>query len=304
MDDANWISSSLEDLEDILSIADDFYKLTRAVINKEKSKLLTNTTDGTHSINIRFGSQVIPIQPSKGAVRFLGVRININLNHSLVKKELKGHIRSFINLIKNKLITDRQFSYLANHVLFPQLMYKMRNTPLSITECNTLNQNIRSLYKHKCQFPKTAPNAIFHARMFYNLNDLWTEQIAEIVTALLNQFNNNFSLMVKVFTIRLFYLQIKKLAVSSPLTTWTPLMDFKHYWYNNIATQLYLLRQANATLAFRCTAYLNNAILGGYQGIKDTLPNSYLRKHRNILIKYNLLFQEQFISSDGSSLCS
>src|SRR6266540_490798 len=44
MDDANWISSSLEDLEDILEVADDFYNLTRAAINKDKSKLLTNTT--------------------------------------------------------------------------------------------------------------------------------------------------------------------------------------------------------------------------------------------------------------------
>src|SRR6266498_5484496 len=30
MDDANWISSNLEDLEDILDVTDDFYKLTRA----------------------------------------------------------------------------------------------------------------------------------------------------------------------------------------------------------------------------------------------------------------------------------
>ena len=36
MDDANWISSTLKDLKDILNVADDFYKLTRAAINKEK----------------------------------------------------------------------------------------------------------------------------------------------------------------------------------------------------------------------------------------------------------------------------
>src|SRR6266540_3929168 len=52
MDDANWISSILEDLEDILEVADDFYKLTRAAINKEKSKLLTNTTANSVPIPI------------------------------------------------------------------------------------------------------------------------------------------------------------------------------------------------------------------------------------------------------------
>jgi len=175
MNDANWISSSLEDLEDILDVADDFYKLTRAAINKEKSKLLTNTTAANEPILIRFRPHIIPIQPSMGAVRFLGVKINIHLNHSLVKKELRAHIRSFINLTKTKLIIDRQFCYIANHVLFPQLLYKMRNTPLSDSACKALNQTIRSLYKHKCHFPKTAPNAMFHARMFYNLNDVWTE---------------------------------------------------------------------------------------------------------------------------------
>ena len=61
MDDANWISSTLEDLEDILAVADDFYKLTRMAINKEKSKLLTNTTATNNPIPIRFESNVIPI---------------------------------------------------------------------------------------------------------------------------------------------------------------------------------------------------------------------------------------------------
>jgi len=107
MDDANWIFSSLEDLEDILNVADDFYKLTRAAINKNKSKLLTNTTIVKDPIPIRFRDTVIPIHPSFGAVRFLGIMINIRLNHSLVKKELRAHIQSFINVVKSKTITDR-----------------------------------------------------------------------------------------------------------------------------------------------------------------------------------------------------
>ncbi len=59
MDDANWISSSLEDLEEILNVADDFYNLTQVAINKEKSKLITNTTTNTDLIPIRFGSNII-----------------------------------------------------------------------------------------------------------------------------------------------------------------------------------------------------------------------------------------------------
>ena len=229
MDDANWISSSLEDLEDILEVADDFYKLTRAAINKDKSKLLTNTTSEKDPIPIRFGPNVVSIPPSFDAVRFLGVMINIYLNHSLVKKELTSNIRRFINLTKSKPITDRQFTYVVNHVLIPQLLYKMRNTPLSQSTCVKLNQSIRNLFKHKCSFPKTAPNVIFHSKMFYNLSDLWTEQLAEIATSLLNQFNTSSTLLFNVSVIRLFRLQQLELAPTSPLVCWNPLHEFSHY---------------------------------------------------------------------------
>ncbi len=198
MDDANWISSTLDDLKDILEVADDFYMLTRAAINKDKSKLLTNITAAKDPIPIRFGNTIVPINPCFGAVRFLGVKINIRLNHSLVKQELRAHIRSFVNLIKSKTITDRQFCYVVNHVLFPQLLYKMRLTPLFRSTCLSLNQAIRSLFKYKNQFSRTAPNAIFHGKLFYNLSDVWTKQLAEISTVLLNQFNFSSSLFLNI----------------------------------------------------------------------------------------------------------
>jgi len=68
MDDANWISSSLDDLEDILAVADDFYTLTKTAINKDKSKLLTNTTMANNPISIRFEPTVVPIQLSSDVV--------------------------------------------------------------------------------------------------------------------------------------------------------------------------------------------------------------------------------------------
>jgi len=98
--------TSLEDLEAILEVADDYYKLTRAAINKDKSKLITNTTTKPDLIPIKFGPEVVPIQPSFDGVRFLGVRINIHLNQSIVKKEIRMHIRRFVNITKTKHITD------------------------------------------------------------------------------------------------------------------------------------------------------------------------------------------------------
>ena len=140
--------------------------------------------------------------------------------------------------------------------------------------------------------------------MFYNLNDVWTEQLAEISTALLNQFNTNLPLLLNVSTIRLFCLQQKELAVSSPLNNWKPLQDFSHYKYNSIAAQLFLLQQANLQLTFRSSDYLNNSILGGAKALTALLPTQYMRKFRTYLIKYNLIYQKQVISADSSYFCT
>ena len=92
MDDANWISSSLEQMETILSVADEFYDITSAAINKEKSKLLTNTTNKPDPIEIKFGKTSINITPTTDAVRFLGININIHLRHNLIVKDIRAHI--------------------------------------------------------------------------------------------------------------------------------------------------------------------------------------------------------------------
>ncbi|CAI2193739.1 17318_t:CDS:1, partial [Funneliformis geosporum] len=63
MDDANWITSSKEDLKYILDIADEYYSLTRAAINKNKSRLLTNTLVSPNPIQLKFGLSFIPITP-------------------------------------------------------------------------------------------------------------------------------------------------------------------------------------------------------------------------------------------------
>ncbi len=79
MDDANWISDSLLHLEEILSITDEFYNLTRVVINKHKSKLLTNTVKDQKLIIVNFDKTKIDLLPFFSSVHFLKVIINIKI---------------------------------------------------------------------------------------------------------------------------------------------------------------------------------------------------------------------------------
>ena len=91
MDDANWITSSLENANKILSIADDFYKLTKSAINKKKTKILTNNKKALNdrNVDLMFGNELISIVPSTESVRFLGVWLNIDLmkSRSFVKNK-------------------------------------------------------------------------------------------------------------------------------------------------------------------------------------------------------------------------
>ncbi len=112
MDDTNWIFSFQENLEDILAVTDNFYHLIHTAINKEKSKLLTNIIADHIPITINFDCTLVLIELFFNTIRFLSININIYLNHALVKKNLRAHIRQFIYLIRLKLITDRQFSYI------------------------------------------------------------------------------------------------------------------------------------------------------------------------------------------------
>src|SRR5215216_203580 len=99
MDDTNWIASFQEDLEEILTVAEEFYSFTRSALNKDKSKLLTTYHLQPNSINLKFGSSTIGITPEKGSIQFLGVWINTKRSPTFVKNQIKQDIRRFVNLM-------------------------------------------------------------------------------------------------------------------------------------------------------------------------------------------------------------
>ena len=67
MDDTTWITESKEALEEILAIADDFYKLNNIQVNKSKPKLLVNSPHDTlpETVELTFGSDKVQIKPAK-----------------------------------------------------------------------------------------------------------------------------------------------------------------------------------------------------------------------------------------------
>ncbi|CAI2202040.1 9441_t:CDS:1, partial [Funneliformis geosporum] len=70
MDDTNWIANNQIDLECIFDVANEFYNLTRAALNKDKSKLLIINFTSLSPVNLRFRSSLIDITPETESVRF------------------------------------------------------------------------------------------------------------------------------------------------------------------------------------------------------------------------------------------
>src|SRR5436305_8755429 len=88
MDDTTWFGRSKQDIEQILTIADEFYTINNIQVNKSKSVLLTNNKEvHKHNpplpINIHFGSSTVNITPLKKgeSTHMLGVWINLDCSN-------------------------------------------------------------------------------------------------------------------------------------------------------------------------------------------------------------------------------
>ena len=104
MDDTTWITESKEALEEILAIADDFYKLNNIQVNKSKFKLLVNSPHDTLSdtVELTFSSDKVCIKPAKNneSKKILGVWINLKGKREFVIQQAKDEVQQTVNILK------------------------------------------------------------------------------------------------------------------------------------------------------------------------------------------------------------
>src|SRR3954464_15753366 len=102
-------------------------------------------------------------------------------------------------------------------ILFLVLKYRMQITLLFFKECHSITSPIRKLVKYNSNYTINFFNYIFKDSIFYNLNDLWTQQHKAMSTAILYQFNTR-SIYNKVSKIKLFHFQSKFSLHKSPFS--------------------------------------------------------------------------------------
>ena len=143
MDDTTWIAENQNNMESILSIADDFYLLNNIKVNKEKSKLLAKRSGKEKTIQklqLSFGRETIDITPVtyRESVQILGVWINLAEHRKYVLQQARMEVLSMCNIIKRKPITDKQLLYLYNMVIIPRIEYRTQLTILSKRDCDSI----------------------------------------------------------------------------------------------------------------------------------------------------------------------
>ena len=95
-------------MEEILSIADEFYTMTNTAINKDKSVLKTNAKNLSKSLVLNFGQNQINIENTMDPVRFLGVWVKLVISKKHTINQIRQEVKKFVNIIKRKPLTDKQ----------------------------------------------------------------------------------------------------------------------------------------------------------------------------------------------------
>ena len=221
MDDTTWIAESKNYMEEILTIADDFYTLNSIKVNKDKSVLLKyepDKADDNSHIDLSFGNEVILIRPNayKESTRFLGIWINLASDRRFIIEQAKDEVTQFCTTLKTKRITDKQLLYLWNMIVIPRIEYRTQVTHLTSRECSHITSIFQKFFKHKVKLSWTAPNAILENHHIYNFRDLYEVQVLSKITNFFIQINDT-GLLEKITNIHLKQIQTQEWLVHSPL---------------------------------------------------------------------------------------
>src|ERR1044072_6945150 len=304
MDDTTWVTPSKTNLELILEIADDFYKLNNIKVNKTKSELIVNipNEDIPQEITLSFGNETVVISPAQRneSIRTLGVWINFDNNRSFIKQQALDEVRSMCNIIKRKRLTDKQLLYLFNMVIIPKIEYRTQLCYLSPTECSDIMKPFRKIFKQKLHFASSMPNAILENRLLYNFRDFYEVQLQSKISNFLIQINSN-NLLGEITNIRIKQLQTREWLQYSPLFSWPYNKVYKKHYKCFITSMISLCYKNN--ISFSVNINERNEILGGQITIASILNDFHTSKSfKQQLRNRSIMFLDQLTTPDGIRL--
>ncbi|CAB4434828.1 unnamed protein product [Rhizophagus irregularis] len=133
MDDSTLIASSLFRLEQLLSIAHDFYFLNNITANFLKYELVSSSAGNNHvlfNLNSEIPEFLSPMSFSLQAIKlstsfhFLGVWFNLQGSPNFVLSQLRDIYSSFVSCVRFKKLSSAQLAYLHSSVVLPKIQFR------------------------------------------------------------------------------------------------------------------------------------------------------------------------------------
>jgi hypothetical protein len=191
-DDTTWISSSKEQLEETIKIAEEFFKINDIQINLFKSKLITiNTKASIEERKVIVDKQEVYASKEKEAVRFLGIWIGQKLGKKQIVAKAKQIVRLFANMIRKKIVSTSQVLYINNVCLMPKLEYILQNTFLTKDECEKIQQPYMMMAKNRIGLARTVPNTVMSHSGILSMRILWNALKTKQTLSLINRLNKS-----------------------------------------------------------------------------------------------------------------
>ncbi|RHZ51423.1 hypothetical protein Glove_478g56 [Diversispora epigaea] len=280
VDDTNWIAPNKQNIEEILTIANEFYQMNDITINKSKSYLIAiNVNSQTKLEGLLMGDETLYPVAKDYPVRSLGIYVTENGSKQFQKDRLKKLTNYMANILKGKPITDKQARYIFYAVVIPMLEYSLNDMTLSEKEFLKITTKFISMIKNKTLLPIMAPNALIYAKEALNDKGMLGCSTRVRLQHLQNSFWSGQSITESLFT-------IKTKQGQSLL--------------NNI-----LVICKTHDLTFKLSKNLNDNLLikEGNITIEEILDDeSQYRLIRKSLRNRQLIFLEQLVSHNGKIL--
>ncbi|KAG9299003.1 hypothetical protein G9A89_020316 [Geosiphon pyriformis] len=143
VDDTIWVGDSQTAMQHILNVANEFFRINDISINNDKTVAIP--------INSRIVNPSLTISSSP---------ISIAKKSLSTPSLAKAHsdVRFFVNLVLRKVVSDKQFAYLASAVLLPIISYRTQFSFIFVSVCNKWDSMVCRCLKSKFGLPLNFPN--------------------------------------------------------------------------------------------------------------------------------------------------
>ncbi|CAB4440208.1 unnamed protein product [Rhizophagus irregularis] len=175
MDDSTLVSSSLDGLENLLSIARDFYFLNNITANFQKYELVSSKLGNalvTFNLTSEISNHLPPMSFSLQALklstsfRFLGVWFNLQGSPNFVLSQVKDIYSNFMASVRFKKLSSPQLAYLHSSVIIPKVQYRSQVLYLSESQIMRIAKGYYSLQRKALSLARTFPTIALTSRFF------------------------------------------------------------------------------------------------------------------------------------------